>query len=69
MYKIKGLREREKKTYFFWITVEEKINHHLPAVTSDGSTKTKNFTSQHPPHQSNRMRGLVITWNSNIYKT
>ena len=53
---------------FLWITVEEHVNHYVPAVRSprNRSAQTKDFTGKEPPDKTNGMSGLVIGGDSNI---
>lgn len=46
-------------SYLFWVSVEIEIDHDIPrVVTTDGSSKSKNFSCQQPPHQTNRVGTL-----------
>merc|ERR1712039_467661 len=52
----------------FRITVEEEIRHDLPwVVPGDGSSQTKDLTGQQPPHKTNGLLTLVVTWNGNVH--
>lgn len=44
---------------FFRISVEEQVNHDVPAgVAGKGSAQAQNLTSKQPPHQTNTVGGL-----------
>ena len=53
---------------FLRVTVEEHINHNVPAVRCPGdrSTQAEDFASKEPPDETDGMSGLVVGRNSNV---
>ena len=53
---------------FLRVTVEEHVNHDIPAIGGPGdrSTQTEDFTSKKPPDETDGISSLVIGGDSNI---
>ncbi len=46
-------------THLLWLSVEEEIRHDIPGeVSADGAPEPKDFTTQQPPHQAQRVLAL-----------
>uniref|UniRef100_H2XX00 Uncharacterized protein n=1 Tax=Ciona intestinalis TaxID=7719 RepID=H2XX00_CIOIN len=51
----------------FCISVEVKIAHHVPGLGSwDGSSQTEDFSCKKPPHEADRVLGLVVAWDADV---
>jgi hypothetical protein len=50
------------------ITVKVEIGHDVPLgfTGGEGTTETEDFTSQHPPDETNSVTTLVVGGNGNI---
>ena len=53
---------------FLRVTVEEHVNHDVPAVRCPGnrSTQTENLAGEEPPDKTDGMSGLVVGGDSNV---
>ena len=50
------------------VPVEEEIRHDVPGkITTDGTTKTKNFTTKEPPHQPQGILALQVHVRRSMY--
>ena len=55
---------------FLRVTVEEHVNHDVPAVrcSGDRSAQTEDFAGKEPPDETDGMSSLVIGRNGNVYE-
>ena len=53
---------------FIRVTVEEHVDHNVPAVggTGDGAPETEDLTGKEPPDETDGVTGLVVGGDSNI---
>merc|ERR1719373_435467 len=49
------------------VPVEEEVGHDLPrSATADGSPESEHLPGEHPPHQTDAMRALVVAGDSDV---
>merc|ERR1719430_2401090 len=62
-----NLRTSLASIHLLGISVEEQVGHDLPwQVPGDRAPQPENLSCQHPPHQADRLSGLVVAGDGNI---